>query len=66
VVEDILSKIGHKNYRFPDPKDSTRYTGLPAFIAANADRFRYLSIAYSLYERAWSLRGMEIRSVFSC
>jgi len=46
-------------YRFPDPKDRTRYTSLPAFLEAHPDRFRYVSIAYSLFERAWSLRGME-------
>jgi uroporphyrinogen decarboxylase len=60
VVEEYhLKERTLKNYRFPDPKDPTRYTGLPAFIAANTDRFRYVSIAYSLFERAWSLRGME-------
>jgi uroporphyrinogen decarboxylase len=43
----------------PDPLDPARYAGLPAFIAANRDRFRYISMSYSLFERAWSLRGME-------
>ena len=28
-------------------------------LAAHADRFRYVSIAFSLFERAWTLRGME-------
>ena len=46
-------------YRFPDPRDPRRYAGLPAFIAACGHRFRYVSIAFSLFERAWSLRGME-------
>jgi uroporphyrinogen decarboxylase len=60
VVEEYLIKERSlAGYRFPDPKDPTRYTGLPAFIDAHPDRFRYVSIAYSLYERAWSLRGME-------
>jgi uroporphyrinogen decarboxylase len=60
VVEEYhLKERSLRNYRFPDPKDPTRYTGLPAFIAANRDRFCYVSIAYSLFERAWSLRGME-------
>ena len=27
-------------------------------MAANAHRFRYVSLAFSLFERAWSLRGM--------
>jgi uroporphyrinogen decarboxylase len=60
VVEEYLIKDRTlANYRFPDPKDPGRYQGLPPFLAANPDRFRYVSIAYSLYERAWSLRGME-------
>lgn len=46
------------DYRFPDPHDRRRYEGLPAFVAAEADRFRYVSISFSLFERAWSLRGM--------
>lgn len=45
-------------YRFPDPCDPQRYAGLPAFIAAHRDRFRYISCGFSLFERAWSLRGM--------
>lgn len=60
VVEDYhLKERSLKDYRFPDPKDPTRYAGLPAFIEGHRDQFRYVSIAYSLYERAWSLRGME-------
>ncbi len=60
VVEEYhLKERSFKNYRFPDPKDPTRYAGLPGFIESYPDRFRYVSIAYSLYERAWSLRGME-------
>jgi len=60
VVETcLLQERSLTGYRFPDPKNPTRYTGLPAFLAANPDRFRYVSIAYSLFERAWSLRGVE-------
>ncbi len=42
----------------PDPLNPVRYAGLPAFIERNRDRFRYLSFGMSLFERAWSLRGM--------
>jgi len=45
-------------YRFPDPSDPRRYAGLPAFIAAHADRFRIVNIGFSLFERAWTLRSM--------
>jgi uroporphyrinogen decarboxylase len=46
------------DYVLPDPLDPRRYEGLPEFAASHAHRFRYISIAYSLFERAWSLRGM--------
>ena len=29
---------------------------MPGFLAAQADRFRYVSIGFSLFERAWTLR----------
>lgn len=45
-------------YQFPDAHDPRRFAGFPAFIAANPDRFRFLSVGYSLFERAWTLRSM--------
>ena len=44
----------------PDPLDPRRYAGLPSFFAANANRFRLFSVSFSLFERAWTLRGMEV------
>jgi uroporphyrinogen decarboxylase len=32
---------------------------LPHFLETNPDRFRLYSIGFSLFERAWTLRGME-------
>jgi uroporphyrinogen decarboxylase len=43
----------------PDPFDPRRYAGLPAFFAANPSRFKLFSYSFSLFERAWTLRGME-------
>jgi uroporphyrinogen decarboxylase len=47
------------NYTLPDPYAEHRFAGLPAFIAANPDKFRFVSMGFSLFERAWTLRGME-------
>jgi uroporphyrinogen decarboxylase len=60
VVETYRLR-GHSlaGYTLPDPLDSRRYAGLPAFIAANCQRFRYANMGFSLFERAWSLRGMS-------
>jgi uroporphyrinogen decarboxylase len=59
VVEDYqLADRTLAGYRFPDPHDPRRYAALPAFLAAHPDQFRYVSIGFSLFERAWTLRGM--------
>ena len=60
VVERYqLDQRSLAGYTFPEPADPQRYAGLPAFIAANQDRFRLVSMGFSLFERAWSLRGMS-------
>jgi uroporphyrinogen decarboxylase len=60
VVEDYLLKERSLNgFEFPDPHDPARYEGLPAFIEKHRDRFRMANITFSLFERAWSLRGMS-------
>jgi uroporphyrinogen decarboxylase len=59
VVDDyVLTERSLAGLLVPDAGDPRRYAGLPAFIAANRDKFRYVSVSYSLFERAWSLRGM--------
>jgi uroporphyrinogen decarboxylase len=59
VVEYQLKDRSLAGFAFPDPHDPRRYAALPAFLAAHPDRFRYVSIGFSLFERAWTLRGME-------
>jgi uroporphyrinogen decarboxylase len=54
-----LAEHALDDYAFPDPHDRRRYAELPAFLAAHAGRFRYASISFSLFERAWILRGMQ-------
>lgn len=59
VVEEYqLTGRSLAGYRFPDPLNPARYAPLPAFIETHRNRFRYVSIGFSLFERAWSLRGM--------
>ena len=43
----------------PDPHDPRRYAGLTAYFSANPHRFRLFSVSFSLFERAWTLHGME-------
>jgi uroporphyrinogen decarboxylase len=59
VVETyLLRERSLKGLTVPDPMAHVRFAALPAFIERNRDRFRYVSFGMSLFERAWSLRGM--------
>ncbi len=64
--EDIGSVINHPlkeptliNYSFPDPEKIMELENIPAFIEKNKDKFIMGAIGFSLYERAWILRGIE-------
>ena len=46
-------------YRWPDAADPAWYADIPARLAARGDRFTTYSLGFSLYERAWTLRGMD-------
>lgn len=60
IVEGcLLPKPTLAGYRFPNPLDERFFAGIPSRIALAPDRFRVFQIGFSLYERAWTLRGME-------
>ncbi len=46
-------------YVFPDPDAPVRYAAYDAAIAARPDLFAVADIGFSLFERAWTLMGME-------
>ncbi|NLC56999.1 MAG: hypothetical protein GX774_09200 [Armatimonadetes bacterium] len=46
-------------YTFPDPHDPRRFAHFPQFLQDHADRVTVCNIGFSLFERAWTLRGME-------
>ena len=48
-----------EDLRLPDPDDPDRYAHIQPIINANPNRFILAKFSYSLFERAWSLRGME-------
>lgn len=54
ISEPIL-----KNYTFPSPLDSRFFANIESSITTKPDMFRLFEIGFSLYERAWTLRGME-------
>lgn len=60
VVEGcVLPEPTLDGYQFPDAKDPRLFGPIAGDIAQYPDRFRMFSIDFSLFERAWSLRGME-------
>lgn len=46
-------------YDLPDPLDRRFFADIPDCLERYPDRFRVFQIGFSLYERAWALRGME-------
>ncbi|MBL7185781.1 MAG: uroporphyrinogen-III decarboxylase-like protein [Phycisphaerae bacterium] len=60
IVEGrILPEPTLYGYDFPDPLDKRFFDRIPEKISRYADCFRVFKIGFSLYERAWTLRGME-------
>lgn len=59
VIETPLKEPSLKGYKFPDPEKIMELDGIPAFLEKNKDRFIIGAIGFSLYERAWILRGIE-------
>jgi len=66
IDKDIGTPKGHvlpeptlKGYDFPDPLEKRVFKDIPGMIEKYADRFRCFDIGFSLYERAWTLRGMQ-------
>jgi uroporphyrinogen decarboxylase len=55
----LLAEPTLAGYQFPDPLDRRFFADIPAKIGRFPDRFRVFQIGFSLYERAWTLRGME-------
>lgn len=59
VVENyVLPEPDLEGWQTPEPRSSEVFESYPEFIEANRDMFRVTSIGFSLFERAWSLRGM--------
>ncbi len=59
VVENlVLADSTLAGYEFPDPLDARLFEDIPGKLARHGDCYRVFSIGFSLYERAWTLRGM--------
>ena len=59
VCNTALTRDSVKRYRFPDPQDPRRFAHFPAALRERGDRFAVASLAFTMFERAWTLAGME-------
>ena len=59
VENPQLTEPTLSGYTFPDPHSSRFFADIPDKISRYPERFRVFNIGFSLYERAWTLRGME-------
>ncbi len=56
--EPVLTRPSLSGYSFPDPYDPARFAGMEEFLERNEDKFIIANLGFSLFERAWTLRGM--------
>jgi uroporphyrinogen decarboxylase len=59
VEGHVLARPTLEGYDFPNPLDPRFFADIPQKLDQFGDRFRVFQIGFSLYERAWTLRGME-------
>jgi uroporphyrinogen decarboxylase len=59
VCNTALTRDSLKHYRFPEPQDPRRFAHFPDALRERGDRFAVASLAFTMFERAWTLAGME-------
>jgi len=59
VSGSVLSEPTLEGYQFPNPLDPRFFEDIESEIAKKPEMFRVFQIGFSLYERAWTLRGIE-------
>ena len=59
VCNTVVTQETLGSYRFPDPLDPRRFAGFEPALAARGERLAVASLAFTLFERAWTLAGME-------
>lgn len=59
VANRVLPEASLADFELPNPRIIPLLQAYPHFVAHNAGKFRVASMGFSLFERAWSLRGMD-------
>ncbi|HSW00370.1 MAG TPA: uroporphyrinogen decarboxylase family protein [Sedimentisphaerales bacterium] len=59
VCNRLVTSENVRIFAFPDPDDPARYGSFDQAIGPNGDTAVLVSLGFSLFERAWTLAGME-------
>jgi uroporphyrinogen decarboxylase len=60
VVDDpLIDDIADSSYRFPEPDIPRLRRDIEGLLAGRKDRFTFMGFGFCMFERAWSLMGME-------
>ena len=59
VCNRLVTPDNIDEFEFPNPDDPTRYDFIEKTINANKDTLLVAAIGFSLFERVWTLAGME-------
>jgi uroporphyrinogen decarboxylase len=59
VEGQVLAAPSLAGYEFPDPRDARFFEDIAGRIEKSGDRYRLFCLGFSLFERAWTLRGLE-------
>lgn len=59
VCNVALNRETLESFPFPDPRDPRRFAHFSAALEERGNRFVLASLAFTMFERAWTLAGME-------
>lgn len=59
VCNRVVTPANVETFPCPDPAEPSRYDYYEQAIASTPDRYHVANLGFSLYERAWTLAGME-------
>ncbi len=59
VCNRVLPERDLENLEMPDPTDPAKFEGFAESCAAGNGKFVQFGIGFSLFERAWTMRGMD-------
>jgi uroporphyrinogen decarboxylase len=59
VCNRLVTPENVDTFEFPDPNDPRRYSSFDAAVECNGQTAVLVSLGFALFERAWTLAGME-------